>query len=46
MFDAKRKEWLAKLRTRASINVFVKEGEILGSLGDAKGGDASSQKQP
>jgi peptidyl-prolyl cis-trans isomerase SurA len=45
-FDAKRKEWLAKLRTRASINVFVKEGEILGSLGDAKVGETSNQKQP
>lgn len=46
MFDAKRKEWLAKLRAKASINVFVKEGEILGSLGDGKGGEASGTKQP
>jgi peptidyl-prolyl cis-trans isomerase SurA len=45
-FEAKRKEWLARLRERASINVFVKEGEILGSLGDVKGGDASTQKSP
>jgi peptidyl-prolyl cis-trans isomerase SurA len=45
-FEAKRKEWLARLRARASINVFVKEGEILGSLRDAKGGEASSQKSP
>jgi peptidyl-prolyl cis-trans isomerase SurA len=45
-FEVKRKDWLAALRARASIHVFVKEGEILRALGDAKGGEASDQKKP
>lgn len=45
-FDAKRKDWLVTLRARSSIHVFVKEGEILRALGDAKGGEASDQKKP
>ncbi len=45
-FEVKRKDWLAALRARASIQVFVKEGEILRALGDAKGGEASDQKKP
>ena len=45
-FEAKRKDWLAALRARSSIHVFVKEGEILRALGDAKGGEASDQKKP
>jgi peptidyl-prolyl cis-trans isomerase SurA len=45
-FEVKRKEWVAALRARSSINVFVKEGEILGALGDAKGGEASDNKKP
>jgi parvulin-like peptidyl-prolyl isomerase len=45
-FEAKRKDWLAALRARSSIHVFVKEGDILRALGDAKGGEASDQKNP
>jgi peptidyl-prolyl cis-trans isomerase SurA len=45
-FDAKRKDWLVVLRARSSIHVFVKEGEILRALGDAKGSEASDQKKP
>jgi len=45
-FDAKRKDWLVTLRARSSIHVFVKEGEILRALGDAKGGEVSDQKKP
>jgi peptidyl-prolyl cis-trans isomerase SurA len=45
-FEVKRKDWLAALRARAYIHVFVKEGEILRALGDAKGGEVSDQKKP
>jgi peptidyl-prolyl cis-trans isomerase SurA len=45
-FEVKRKDWLEALRARSSIHVFVKEGEILRALGDAKGGEASDQKKP
>ena len=45
-FEAKRKDWLVALRARSSIHVFVKEGDILRALGDAKGGEASDQKNP
>ena len=45
-FEVKRKDWLVALRARSSIHVFVKEGEILRALGDAKGGEASDQKKP
>jgi peptidyl-prolyl cis-trans isomerase SurA len=30
-FEVKRKDWLAALRTHASIHVFIKEGEMLGA---------------
>ena len=45
-FEAKRKDWLVTLRARSSIRVFVKEGEILRALGEAKGAEASDQKKP
>ncbi|MEI8188648.1 MAG: peptidylprolyl isomerase [candidate division NC10 bacterium] len=45
-FEVKRKDWLAALRARSSIHVFVKDGEILRALGEAKGGEASDQKKP
>ena len=45
-FEVKRKDWMAALRARSSIHVFVKEGEILRALGDSKGGEASDQKKP
>ena len=45
-FEVKRKDWLEALRARSSIHVFVKEGEILRALGEAKGGEASDQKKP
>ncbi len=42
-FDAKRREWVAELRNRSSIQVFIKEGEIAGAQA-AKEGD--SQPHP
>ena len=45
-FEVKRKDWVAALRARSSIRVFVKEGEILRALADAKRDETSDQKKP
>lgn len=45
-FEGKRKEYLAGLRTRSSIQVFAKEGEMLGTPKTAKDGPPSAQRLP
>jgi peptidyl-prolyl cis-trans isomerase SurA len=45
-FEAKRKEYLAVLRAQSSIQVFLKEGEILGGPKAANEGQASSRRLP
>jgi len=44
--EAKRKEYLAVLRAQSSIQVFLKEGEILGGPKAANEGQASSRRLP
>ncbi|OGB92953.1 MAG: hypothetical protein A2Z31_01490 [candidate division NC10 bacterium RBG_16_65_8] len=45
-FEAKRKEYLASLRTRSSIQVFLKQGEILGDPKTADQGEPSGRRLP
>lgn len=45
-FDAKRKEYLAGLRSRASIQVFLRQGEILGGPQAATQGTSPTQGLP
>jgi peptidyl-prolyl cis-trans isomerase SurA len=45
-FEAKRKDYVASLRAKSSIQVFVKEGEILGGSQTARGGQPPSLRLP
>jgi peptidyl-prolyl cis-trans isomerase SurA len=45
-FEVKRKEYLASLRTRSSIQVFLKQGEILGGSKTADQGEPSGRRLP
>jgi peptidyl-prolyl cis-trans isomerase SurA len=45
-FEAKRKDYVASLRAKASIQVFMKEGEILGGSQTARGGQPPSLRLP
>ncbi len=45
-FDAKRKDYVASLRAKASIQVFMKEGEILGGSQAAKESPPSVRRSP
>jgi peptidyl-prolyl cis-trans isomerase SurA len=45
-FEARRKDYIAGLRARASIQVFLKEGEILGIPGGARESEAVTRRSP
>ena len=45
-FEVKRKEYLASLRARSSIQVFLKQGEILGGPKTADQGKPSARRLP
>lgn len=45
-YEAKRKEYLADLRAKASIQVFLKEGEILGGSRTARDDQPASRRLP
>jgi parvulin-like peptidyl-prolyl isomerase len=45
-YEVKRKDYLANLRAQASIQVYLKEGEILGEAQTARGGQPSSGRLP
>jgi len=45
-YEAKRKDYLASLRANASIQVFLKEGEILGASQTARDDQPSSRRLP
>jgi peptidyl-prolyl cis-trans isomerase SurA len=45
-YEAKRKDYLANLRSQAAIQVYLKEGEILGGVQAARGDQPSSGRLP
>jgi peptidyl-prolyl cis-trans isomerase SurA len=45
-FEVKRKEYVAELRSRSSIQVFAKEGEMLGASQAAPEGSSPSRRLP
>jgi peptidyl-prolyl cis-trans isomerase SurA len=45
-FEVKRKEYVAGLRSRSSIQVFAKEGEMLGAPQAAPSGSSPSRRMP
>jgi parvulin-like peptidyl-prolyl isomerase len=45
-FEVKRKEYVAALRSRSAIQVFAKEGEMLGASQAASDASSSSRRLP